>query len=105
MSIVNKKKLRCSDKLQDLLILLTSTFINDVDLNKILEDNMRILEDNRAVRVLEERGSKKREIAIVINMLQGGEDYAKISKFTGLDLERIEELDNERKATSEAATG
>jgi len=45
--------------LNDLLILLTSTFVNDEELEKILEANMRILEDNRAVRVLEARGIKK----------------------------------------------
>ena len=52
----DKKK---QEKLQDLLILLTSSFISDKELNKILEDNMRILEDTTAFRVLEARGEAR----------------------------------------------
>jgi len=96
------------NKLQALLILLTSTFISDEEQNKVLEDNMRILEDNRAVRVLEDIGVRKGiEQGIVqgivqgieqmvINMLQDGDDYSKISRVTGLSTNRIMELENER---------
>jgi len=104
--------------------LLTGTFVTDKELNTILEENMRILEDNPAVRVLEDRGIKigiqqgiqkgiqkgiqqgiqrgvqrgiqQRDIQIVINMLQAGEDYSKISLFTGLDSDRIAEIDKQR---------
>ena len=56
---------------------------------------MRILEDSPAVRVLEDRGRNQEKIMIAKNMLQEGEDYSKISKFTGLSVDRIKELDNE----------
>ena len=88
----DKKK---QEKLQDLLILLTGSFISDRELNKIVEDNMRILEDTTGFRVLEARGRKQREIEIAENMLQAGEDYGKISQFTGLSMDRIEELASE----------
>ena len=59
---------------------------------------MQILEDNRAVRVLENRGRSQRETEIAINMLRDGDDFAKISRNTGLPITRIEELANELKA-------
>ena len=36
-----------------------STFVGPENFNKILEANMRVLEDNVAVRVLEERGMRR----------------------------------------------
>ena len=89
-------------KLHDLLILLTGTFVTDTELNTILEANMRVLEDSPAVRVLEDRGMNKGRLQekadIALNMLQAGEDYSRISLFTGLDLDRITALDKERQA-------
>jgi hypothetical protein len=85
-------------KLQDLVILLTSTFVSDEELNKILEDNMRILEDNRAVRVLENRGRGQEKIDIALNMLRDGDDAPKVSRITGLDLSRVAELQKELQA-------
>ena len=97
---VSKGDKRKQYKLMDLLILLTGSFVSDEELNEIMEDNMRILEDSPAVRVLEDRGIKKGiekgiEIA-AINMLQDGDDYVKVSRVTGLGLDRITELNNER---------
>jgi hypothetical protein len=100
--VVNDDKSK-QQKLYDLLVLLTSSFVSDEELNKILEANMRILEDSPAVRVLESRGMDKginkgrlqEKIDIAINMLQGGEDYSKITRFTGLSLDRVTELDKE----------
>jgi len=90
------------NKLHDLLILLTGTFVTDTELNTILEANMRVLEDSPAVRVLEDRGMNKGRLQekadIALNMLQAGEDYSRISLFTGLDLDRITALDKERQA-------
>jgi len=86
-------------KLYDLLVLLTGSFVSDEELNTILEANMRILEDSPAVRVLEDRGVRKgiqqgiEQTAR--NMLQDGDDYSKIARITGLSSERIEELDRE----------
>ena len=88
----DKKK---QEKLQDLLILLTASFINDNELNKIMEANMRILEDTTAFRVFEARGRNEREIEIAKSMFQDGDDYTKIARNTGLSIERIEELAKE----------
>ena len=89
-------------KLYDLLILLTGSFLSDEELNRIMEANMRILEDSPAVRVLEDRGvirgRNQRDIEIARNMLRAGEDYAKISLFTELTVDRIEEIDRELQA-------
>ena len=95
-------------KLNDLIILLTSTFVNDEDLRRILEANMKILEENRAVRVLEaifrdkwmekgieqgmERGMEQGIEQVAINMIRDGDDYAKISRLTGLSTDRVMEL-------------
>ena len=89
-------------KLQDLLILLTSTFISEEELNKIWEDNMQILENNSAVKVFgnwgRNQGRQQEKINIALNMLQDGDDYAKVSRNTGLTMERVEELDNQLQA-------
>ena len=57
---------------------------------------MRILEDSPAVRVLEDRGRiqgrNQEKESIAINMLRAGEDYNKISQFTGLTVERVAKL-------------
>jgi len=82
-------------KLQDLLFLLTGSFIGDNELNKIVEANMRILEDTTASRVFEARGRKQEKENIAINMLQDGDDFTKIARNTGLNMERIEELAKE----------
>ena len=89
-------------KLYDLLILLTGSFVSDEELNRIMEANMRILEDSPAVRVLEDRGAirgmNQKAIEIAQNMLQEGDDYPKISRVTGLTVDKIDELDKELKA-------
>jgi len=85
-------------KLQSLMLLLTSTFISDEEMNKVLEGNMFALEDNRAVRVLQDRGRKQRDIEIAINMIKDGDDAQKISRITGLELSRIAELQTELQA-------
>jgi hypothetical protein len=89
---VAKEDTQKKNKLISLILLLTSTFVTDEEQNKILEDNMRILEDNRAVRVLEEMGRKQRDIEIIRNMLQDGDDISKISRITGLSEEQITEI-------------
>jgi len=89
----NKQK---KNKLHDLLILLTGTFVTDKELNTILEENMRILEDSPVVRVLEDRGVKRGIEQTAMKMLEAGEDYSRISLFTGLDSDRIAEIDKER---------
>ena len=83
-------------KLQDLLILLTSTFISEEERNKVWEANMRILEDNPAIKWLEDRGRNQREIEIASNMLRRGRNTVQeISEDTGLDVERIIDLQKE----------
>ena len=81
-------------KLQDLLILLTSSFVTDEELKRVSEENMRILEDNRAVRVLQDMGRSKRDIEIAVNMLKDGDSIQKIVRITGLDEARVVELQN-----------
>jgi hypothetical protein len=88
----DKKK---QEKLQDLLILLTGSFINKNELNKVMEANMRILEDTTGYRLIEDRGRNKREIEIAQNMLRDGDDYAKVARNTGLSMEKIDELAKE----------
>ena len=83
------------EKLQDLLILLTGSFVSESELSKVMEANMRILEDTTGFRLIEARGMNQKAIEIAQNMLRAGEDYAKIVQFTGLNMERVEELAKE----------
>ena len=86
-------------KLYDLLILLTGSFLSDDELNRIMEENMRILEDSPAVRVLENRGKSQgmnqKAVEIAQNMLRRGRSYHEISEDTGLTVDRVEELEKE----------
>jgi len=86
------------NKLQDLLILLTSTFISDKELNKIVEDNMRILEDSPAVRVLESRGRNQATLEIAKKLLRRGLNIQEVSEDTGLDIAKVAELQTELQA-------
>ena len=86
------------NKMHDLLILLTGSFVSDEELNTILEANMRVLEDSPAVRVLEDRGRLQEKLIIAQNMLNDGDDYTKITRITGLTLDRVMELDKELQA-------
>ena len=87
-------------KILDLLVLLTGSFVSESELNEILEENMRILEDSIAVRVLEDRGRRQgieqgieqAKKTTAMNMFRDGDDHLKISRITGLDLEQIAEL-------------
>jgi len=90
-------------KLHSLLILLTGTFITDDELNTILEANMRILDDHPAVRVLEARGHRKAMERVAVSMLEEGDDYPKVSRVTGLDVDRIATLDKERRQQMQTA--
>ena len=56
------------------------------------------LENNRAVKVLGNIGRQQREVEIAINMLRDGDDVQKISRITGLSIERIIELQTEVRA-------
>ena len=82
-------------KLQDLLILLTVSFISDEEFRKVLKANMRVLEDSTAVRVLGEWGRNQEKIEIATNMLRDGDDAQKVSRITGLDIIRVAELQEE----------
>jgi len=87
----NQKKI----KLQDLLILLTGTFVSKEELNKIWEANMRVLEDSPAVQVLGDWGKKQRELEIAVNLLRRGRDIQEVSEDTGLSIARVAELRDE----------
>ena len=102
-------------KLQDLLVLLTSTFIDKEELDRVLEANMRIYEDNPAIKFFEERytargiakgisqgitqgiseGRDQRDVEIALNMLHRGRSIREISEDTGLSEDRVMELQNE----------
>jgi hypothetical protein len=106
-------------KLQDLLVLLTATFISIEELNKILEVNMRVLEDNPAVKFFQEWGMRKGmkegmekgmvegiekgmiegvEKGIektILSMINEGFEFSLISKITGFDTDRIKMLEQE----------
>ena len=93
-------------KIHSLMILLSSTFVTDDELNKILEENSMYLENNRAVRVLEERGMRKgfsqgmaqgmlRLEQTAKNMLRGGLSLQQILEYTGLEYKRLLELQAE----------
>ena len=92
--VVKNDKQR-QNKLHDLLILLTGSFVSDEELNTILEANMRVLEDSPAVRVLEDRGRNQRDVEIAQNMLRRGRSIQEISEDTGLTIDRVTELDRE----------
>ena len=86
-------------KIHSLVLLLANSFITDEEVNKILEENSMNLENNRVVRILEERGVKK-GIAqgmtqTAKNMLHGGLSLQEISKYTGLEHKRLLELQAE----------
>lgn len=61
-----------------------------------------VLENNRAVRVIKDMGRRQGILQGIeqgieqtaINMLQEGEDIAKISRFTRLDTAKLMELQN-----------
>ncbi|MCL2576774.1 MAG: hypothetical protein FWE27_01810 [Defluviitaleaceae bacterium] len=97
--IVSENK-HTQHKLQDLLILLTSTFISEEEQNRIWEENMPTLENNPAIRMLEERSMNKKMIEIAKNMLRDGDDVSKVSRNTGLDLSRVAELQTELQAAA-----
>jgi hypothetical protein len=82
-------------KLQDLLLLLTGSFISDEELNKVMEVNMRVLDDSPAVRVLEKRGREKERIEIAKAMIKRGMDFSDIAELTGLEMEKIIKLEDE----------
>ena len=79
-------------KIQDLLILLVSKYISDEEFKKVLEDNMAILEDNAAVRVLREQGIEIEKKDTTIAMLQKGFDKSVISEIIKKPMEWIEEV-------------
>jgi len=89
-------------KLHDLMVLLAGSHVSDSELERILEANMINLENNAAVRVLENRGMNRGRnimaIEIAQNMLHAEYGYEDISKMTGLDVDRIAELDSELQA-------
>jgi len=95
--IVTDDKLK-QKKLHDLMTLLASTFIGVEEIKKIWEENMRILDDNPFKIVIENWAMDKKAIEIAQNMLHAGYDYEDISKMTGLDVDRIAELDSELQA-------
>ncbi|MCL2199448.1 MAG: hypothetical protein FWB80_11035 [Defluviitaleaceae bacterium] len=82
-------------KLQDLLILLTSTFINDADFRKVLEVNMRVLEDSTAVRVIGDWSRNQTLVEVAKNMLRRGRNIQEVAEDTGLDSSRVAELQEE----------
>ena len=59
---------------------------------------MRILEDNPAVKWLEDRGMNKKTLEIAENMLRDGDDAPKVSRITGLDIAKVAELQMELQA-------
>ena len=89
-------------KLQDLLILLTVSFISDEEFRKVLESNMRVLEDSTAVRVLGEwgrtEGRNQEKIEIATNMLRRGRNIEEVAEDTGLDVSKVAELQTELQA-------
>ena len=98
----NKSK---QQKLCDLLILLSYTFMNKEKFYQILEDNMRILEDNPAILFFEERGLKKGLVRAAEqtarNLLRRGYDMQAIAEDTGLTLPRVVELQAELHAKTD----
>ena len=81
-----------------MLILLTSTFIEDSDFRKVLVANMRVLEDSTAVRVIGDWSRTQREIEIATNLLRRGRNIQEVAEDTGLDLSRVTELQEELQA-------
>jgi len=88
------------NKLQDLLFLLTSTFISREERTKLLEANMRILEDNPAIKTLADWGRNQEKVEIAKNMLLNGYDITEISRMTGLEIAKVSEIQIELQAVA-----
>ena len=56
------------------------------------------LENNPAIKTLEERGRNQEKIEIALNLLRRGHDTQEISEITGLGLTRVVELQAELQA-------
>ena len=93
---VTKDDRQKQTKLQDLLILLTSTFVSTEELNKIWEASMTRWDENPAVIMLEDRGKSigrnQEKISIATNMLRKGFDIQDVSEVTGLSEDAVSEL-------------
>ena len=100
------------NKTQDLLILLVAKYLSDEEFKRVMEDNMAILEDNAAVRVLSklgeergiekglvkglerglERGLEKKAKETAIKMLKEGFNLDTISRIIEMPIQWIEEI-------------
>jgi len=53
------------------------------------------METNSAVIVLEKMGAKRREVEIAKVMLRDGDDIHRVSRITGLSIDKVVELQTE----------
>ena len=101
--LVAKDNVAKKRKLQDLIFLLTSTFVSEDEINKVMEANMINLETNRYVKVLTDIAEKaltdiveRRKVAeIATIMLRKGNNMQDISEITGLSIDQVIELQTE----------
>ena len=105
-SITHNRQLK--DKVQSLLILLTSKLITEIDLEQILEDHMFYIEDDNPVvlffekrghtRGLEqgiEQGLEQGREEIALNMLGKGLSAQEVAEMIGLPVTWVEQLGQE----------
>ena len=76
------------EKLHSLMILLMGKFADKDRFKKVLEENRMILEDNVAVKALEEMGMEK----AVLGMLKKGMSLTTIAECIEMPVEWVEEL-------------
>jgi len=91
------------EHIQSLMLLLMGRFVDNEKFREVMEANKMLLEDNIAVKVIEEMGMEKgmekgieKGIAqTVLEMLKHGLDIATISMYTKMPIEWIEEVKKE----------
>ena len=80
------------EKLHSLMILLMGKFADEDRFKKVLEENRMILEDNVAVKVIEEMGMEKGKEEMALSMLKDGLSLEFIAKHAKRSIEWIEAL-------------
>jgi hypothetical protein len=95
------------DKLQSLMILLNSTFVSEEELNRVLEANKMVLEENRGVKVLANiyrkegfeqgitQGIAQGLAQTAINMLRKGRNIQEVAEDTGLSIAKVTTIQEE----------
>ena len=86
------------NKLNSLLLLVTSSFVNEEEFKRILEVNAMRLDDNIAVKVLSEKGEEKAKSETAKKMHQKGFSTTDIAEMVSMPISWVENVLNLEKA-------